>query len=249
MDNLIKQNLLKTAKTLFGYFNLEGDSDLFLAELERDQDFLKAIEFKVANVPEFKTKHFSSIYQLGKAYKIIQYLIVRSIQPNFSVETGVLHGLSTSFLLKAIKENKKGQLVSIDKPASLDWKDRPVSESGKIDNDNLPLGFKPGWVIPDLLRCNWDLKLGLSSKLLPLIFKKKKCDYFVHDSEHTYTNMLFELNIAWKNLAPGGIIVCDNVDWSNAFSDFCSENCLKPILISEEGLLAQTNLRFGIVKK
>jgi hypothetical protein len=246
---MIKKNISKTLKELFIRFDLEGDPDLYLNELESDRHFLDSIETVVAPVPEFITKHFTSIFQLGGAYKTIQYVLVRILKPEILVETGVLHGLSSAFILSAIKKNKAGRLISIDKPAYKQWRDRPLSDLGKVDSDSLPENKESGWAIPEYLRCNWELRLGVSLEELPVLFEDMRCNYFVHDSEHTYENMMFELNTAWQNIAFDGIIVCDNVDWSSAFSDFCKQNKIDSVSVSEEGNIDQGTTRFGIIRK
>lgn len=204
---MIKENLIKTLNELFTRLGIKENPETYLNELEGDSEFMLSIESKIKDVPEFKTKHFESVYHLGRAYKIIQYVMIRVKKPGLCIETGVLHGLSTSFILNAIAKNKKGILISIDKPAHQEWKDRAVSETGQVDSDNLPQSADPGWAIPDFLRKNWKLELGISSDLLPIIFENEQCDYFVHDSEHTYKNMMFELESAWQNINPKGIIV------------------------------------------
>jgi len=246
---MIKHNLQQSLREIFAYFHIGHTPDQYLDELEADTDFLSAIEARVANVPEFRTKRFESIYQLGKAFKIVQYALVRALRPQCCVETGVLHGLSTSFILNALSKNGGGQLISIDRPAHETWTDRAVSESGMVDTDNLPRHSNlPGWVIPDPLRPYWTLELGLSSELLPLVLDRHTCDYFVHDSEHTYANMTFELELAWEKFHGPGAIVCDNIDWSAAFQDFADKHHLRPLFITEEGEISVKNQRFGLVR-
>jgi hypothetical protein len=46
-------------------------------------------------------------------------------------------------------------------------------------------------------------------------------DFFIHDSLHTFRNILFELNAAWKALNPGGVVVADDIEETDAFVEFC----------------------------
>jgi len=246
---MLKENLLKTAEVIFAKYHLAGDPHDFMGELEADKEFLGAIEAKIAPVPEFMTKRFESILQLGAAFKTVQYLLLRATAPLRVVETGVLHGLSSAFLLNALDRNQRGELISIDLPADPAWADRAVSESGYVDSDDLPLGHGPGWAVPDALRKRWSLQLGAARQLLPEILAVSPCDYFVHDSEHTYEHMSFELDLAWNHLAGGTFIVCDNIDWCEAFADFCRFRKVDPVLVSGDGIEDPVNARFGIVCK
>jgi cephalosporin hydroxylase len=64
------------------------------------------------------------------------------------------------------------------------------------------------------------------------IFKKitlnipKRKTMFFHDSDHTYENMHFEFIWAW-NILGVEILVSDDIDLNNAYSNFCSENSLR----------------------
>ena len=111
--------------------------------------------------------------------------------------------------------------------------------------DTLPPGKQPGWVIAPSSRKNWDLRLGKSTEhLTKEVLGTTAVQYFLHDSDHTYENMSFELSKAWKYLQSGGVLVCDNIYTNSAFSDFCAEKKTTPLLFPE----ASKN-RFGIVVK
>jgi hypothetical protein len=45
-------------------------------------------------------------------------------------------------------------------------------------------------------------------------------DIFIHDSEHSYENMMFEYITAWHYLKEGGILLSDDTNLNKAFSDF-----------------------------
>ena len=48
--------------------------------------------------------------------EIILYLLVRKYRPSLVVETGVAQGVSSRFILEALKDNGEGKLISIDLP-------------------------------------------------------------------------------------------------------------------------------------
>jgi len=72
------------------------------------------------------------------------------------------------------------------------------------------------------------LILGKSSeKLAPLLKKVAEIDIFLHDSEHSYQNMLWEFQTAWLYLKAGGLLLSHNIDTNDAFSGFCQGHGLK----------------------
>ncbi len=144
------------------------------------------------------------------------YAICRRQKPDIAVETGVAAGVSSSYILCALEQNERGQLYSIDLPW---WQ-----------------GFQSGWMIPDYLRHRWHLILGRSSeKLVPLLEKVAEIDIFLHDSEHSYLNMLWEYQIAWTYLKAGGLLLSHNIDTNNAFPDFCQHHGIKGYSLTNMG--------------
>lgn len=131
------------------------------------------------------------------------YVLIRSMKPDIVVETGVSSGESSTFILQAMEDNKKGKLYSIDLPPESDQQDRMII---------FPPGKTSGWVIPDDLRHRWELNLGTSQKLLlPLLQKLKSIDIFFHDSLHTYDHMMFEYETSWDFIRNGGILISDDI--------------------------------------
>jgi cephalosporin hydroxylase len=216
-----------------------------LDELICDQDFLKTIEKAVGPVASWKTKSFESIFDL-RLYRIVLYVLVRALKPVVAVETGVLHGLTTIFLLQALRRNGSGQLISVDMPS--------YPQSGPANEDGyrgvLPVNKEPGWIVPRDTYHNWQLRIGVSQDILPkLASENLEIDFFCHDSEHTFRTMWFELDWAWKHLKAGGVIVCDNIEASTAFVDFARRVARPPLLFpgSDANVLEQP--RFGVLVK
>ena len=156
------------------------------------------------------------------------YALVRILKPEIVVETGVACGLSSAFILCALEKNKNGKLYSIDLPY-VEGEDIPVDY---FDKDGLmswciPKNKEVGWIIPPDLRSRWNLIIGSSSeKLPPLLEKLKEIDIFLHDSEHSYKNMMTEYRTAYPFLKRGGILLSHDIDYNASFYDFCrSEDC------------------------
>lgn len=143
-------------------------------------------------------------YSTGRPLAQCAYLICRALQPSSVVETGVAYGMSTSYLLQALEANGHGRLASIDLP---------------------PLGDEEGrWVgalVPRELAGRWTLHRGASRALLPGILQASgTIDMFIHDSLHTYRTMLWEFELAWRYLAPGGVLLADDIGFNQAFERF-----------------------------
>lgn len=162
------------------------------------------------------------------------YVLVRATKPDVAVETGVGSGISTSYILKALDRNGAGTLHSIDFPMR-----NPrgyVYKDGTRDPFALPPGKEPGWIIPSTLRDRWVLHMGKSEDVLPGILDElRPIDFFFHDSEHSYENMMFEFREAWKALDFSGILFSDDIHWNNAFRDFSRSVGRGPALLFYRG--------------
>ena len=153
------------------------------------------------------------------------YSLCRIMNPRIVVETGVASGLSSAYILKALEDNGTGRLISIDMP---NFEQKLIQESNeystKSPEGNIPQGKNLGWLVPNDLRNRWTLKIGLVKNILvPILDELGKIDIFFHDSEHTYENMMYEFRNAWSHIRKGGLLLSDDVDWNNSFSDFARE--------------------------
>jgi len=228
---------------------LETDLDTNIINELENSILVKGIELNVSNVNDFKTKSWNHILELG-LYRAICYFLTRLIKPNFFIETGVLHGLTSSFILEALAKNERGKLLSIDYPSY--FNQVPTNQDGHYDS--LPKDKEPGWLIPENLVENWEILLGKSSEILPKVLRKKeKIDIFLHDSEHTYDTMFLEFNLVWPRLRKGGLLIADNIIDNTAFFDFCNKVSTSPLIYSDLYYHIDTSLplpiRFGIIQK
>ncbi len=182
------------------------------------EELLREIEQAVAPVSSWKTKHFNSIFEM-RLYRIVLYAVLRATKPKVAIETGVLHGLTSAFLLRALERNGHGRLISIDLP-SYPTAAMPANNDGYVGF--LPHGKEAGWIVSQKRHGKrWDLRLDASTKILPnLGAEADELGFFLHDSEHTFDTMWFELEWAWDRLTDGGVLVCDNIEASTAFVEF-----------------------------
>jgi predicted O-methyltransferase YrrM len=131
------------------------------------------------------------------------YMACRMLQPEIVIETGTAYGITSAFLLSALRENGGGRLISIDLPPMGRDADRFV-----------------GHFIPEDLRSSWQLIRGSSSQHLSgLLTRTGHVNMFVHDSLHTYRNMIREFDSVCAHLSRPGIVVADDIDGNSAFAE------------------------------
>ena len=174
--------------------------------------------------PKLSRYHFTQLYAL-----------CRYLQPDVVVETGVGLGTSSLFILQALEDNGRGRLYSIDEP----YAEYP-SDAGILINESAYCahGDQPGMLVPMELRDRWRLLLGKSHVLLPqLCHELGQLDFFFHDSEHTYHNMLQEYTIVWPYIRAQGILGSHDIEWNTAFQDFAEVISLQPIVSHNVGLI------------
>ena len=165
--------------------------------------------------------------------------LTRHLRPQNVVETGVAHGVTSRFILEALKRNGYGHLWSIDlPPLERSWRQEVGAAVGHDHSDR------------------WTYIKGSSRRRLPgLLDNLGQIDLFIHDSLHSERNVRFELDRAWPTLGPKGALVVDDVDANWAFRSFtetvphqvsltCTAEPLRPDLrrFNKKGL-------FGIILK
>jgi predicted O-methyltransferase YrrM len=216
-----------------------------LTELLADDELLNMVESAVAPIENWRTKQFDNVFDF-RLYRILLYIAVRTGKPKIAIETGVLHGMTTLFLLRAMEKTGRGRLISIDLPS--------YEDGGPSNKDGyyaiLPRGKQPGWTVPAGRYPNWDLKLESSRDVLPRLSSEVGgIDFFLHDSEHTFSTMWFELDWAWEHLNPGGQLFCDNIEASTAFQDFAKRVGRSPLYFPAPDNNIHEAPRFGVIFK
>ena len=136
------------------------------------------------------------------------WCLVHHLKAAKVVETGVGHGLTTRIVLEALaRTGTGGRLWSIDFPPPLhpEWH------------------WEIGIAVGAADRGNWSYVKGLSRTRLPALLRQTgPIDLFIHDSNHSEDNVLFEMREAWAALRTGGAMVIDDIDVNNGFHRFCS---------------------------
>jgi predicted O-methyltransferase YrrM len=150
----------------------------------------------------------------------IVWCIVRHLRPERIVETGVARGITSRILLESLERNGVGHLWSVDLPMlRTPWHDHTAA------------------AVPASLHGRWTYVRGSSRRrLAPLLAELGEIDLFVHDSAHTYANMRFEFETAWRALRPGGVLVSHDIAANPAFSDFTAAVEAEPLVGRNRGL-------------
>ncbi len=181
-----------------------------------------------------------SLGAIGYTEGTYLYALLRSVRPKVVVETGVANGFSTAFSLLALQSNGTGHLHSIDLPREVGREyDSGTFYEGE-GRAGIPPGSEPGWLIPQALKERWTLILGRSQdELPPLLERLGAVDIFMHDSEHSFDCMWFEFNAAWPALRPGGLLLSDDVNSTEAFSRFAAQEGRDPVRLAHGMALLQ----------
>lgn len=196
-------------------------------EIEYDIEFMGEIRNHLSARTQYipRTVDFMIFATYGSMFfnEVSLYVIVRALQPEIVVETGGTPGKSSAFILRAMDRNGAGKLYTIDLPP-------PASKSSRLQADEYvhavrPAGAESGWIIPDALRARHRLLLGPSREQLPpLLSDLSKIDIFLHDSDHSYENMIWEFETALKAMPKSGLLLSDDVLDNSSFFDFCKQS-------------------------
>lgn len=137
----------------------------------------------------------------------VLYVLARLLKPRVVLETGVANGMSSTFLLQALVDNGSGVLHSVEYPPF-----------GKFHDPRV------GALVPEGLRGPWTVHRGKVSRVFPrLVPALGEVDLFMHDSEHTYENMSYEMRTVWPRISQRGILASDDIIGNNAYLEFCEE--------------------------
>jgi len=163
---------------------------------------------------EFETRRSALVVPYDRFHDIecesmlLCYTLVRTLQPETIVETGVGNGASTFFFLRALSANGSGVLHSFD------------------ISDNV------GGYLTNADRRTWDLQV--LSRRAPLrdlarrLSRLSPVDLFIHDSHHRYRHMCREFELAAAVVRQHGVVLCDDAESTFAFDEFCSRRGLEP---------------------
>ena len=128
------------------------------------------------------------------------YALTRWQRPALVIESGGFVGMSSAFILKALRDEG----LTTARLYSIEWSQN----------------CEQGVLIPDELRPQF---VALHGKVEDLVRGEKlpsSIDMFLHDSSHRYRHMLWEFRQFWPRLREGGLLVSHDVHLSAAFPEF-----------------------------
>lgn len=174
-----------------------------------------------------------SLGAIGYTECLYLYALMRSLRPQLAVETGVANGFSTAFSLLALQANGEGALYSIDLPREVGREYPPGAFYAGKGRAGIPPGAAPGWLVPEALKDRWTLIVGRSQEELPSLLERLgTIDFFMHDSEHSFDCMWFEFTHAWPALRPGGVLLSDDINATEAFFGFAGQEGREPVRLA-----------------
>lgn len=144
---------------------------------------------------------FPLAYNAAPSLAQLCYALCRVLRPAAVLETGVAYGVTSAFIAKALALNGEGELHSVDRAPV-----RPHVE-GYI-----------GALVPDELRSPWTLHRGTSRRLLPRLLPRiEGLSLFIHDSQHIYRNVSWELRTVTPHLIRPAAVLVDDASGNRAF--------------------------------
>ncbi|MDG4820625.1 class I SAM-dependent methyltransferase [Asanoa sp. WMMD1127] len=166
----------------------------YFAEIDGDQALRGHIESATAT----SARRGLADKQVRYARRIGWYAIVRAKRPTHIVETGVDKGLGTCVLAAALLRNTAegapGRVTSLDINPEAGYLARTAPWSEVVD-----------------------LVIGDSIESIGAL--DRKVDMFLHDSDHSVAHERREFEAVEAKLAPGGLLLTDNVTVTNVLAE------------------------------
>jgi hypothetical protein len=128
-------------------------------------------------------------------HHLAAYAIVRATKPAMAVETGILDGLGSRTILRALERNGgEGRLWSFDiMPGA-------------------------GTLVPGRLRGRWTPLYESTRSGLPWLLAERRLDFFVHDSLPEAEHQRFELETALAHAERGAVVMTVH-GWTGVLKD------------------------------
>jgi len=135
------------------------------------------------------------------------YALGRLLRPRHVVEVGVSSGVSSAYLLEALRANGRGTLHSVDLPKR-PGRSAPARGSASW---SIPAGRGSGWAVPSRLRGRWDLRLGDKAEVVPLLAEElRRIDLVVYDVPHNEADLDREFARLDPRVPAGAVVIVDH---------------------------------------
>lgn len=153
---------------------------------------------------------------ISEAQGQILYGAVRALRPSHVIETGVAEGVSTSYIGAALVENGTGVIHSLELPPDHVPNKTALEDGGVYAWQRKGVAFLVPTEIRAALGNRWDIRLGDVRETLPkLLTELDWVGLFFHDDLHLPKHMLWEYELVWPRVPPGGLLLSDdaNAGW------------------------------------
>jgi|LakMenEpi03Aug12_release.lakeMendotaPanAssembly.Ray.scaffolds.fasta_scaffold16522_5 predicted O-methyltransferase YrrM len=191
----------RSANNLNHPFILPDNCAIFESQTEFPESVLEEFDDAQTEIKRYFSLDGTADFEFSR----LIYCLIRLHTPTTVVETGVWHGVSSFFILKALNRNNHGNLYSVDLP--------PFRKKFQVEI---------GSAVPKEIRDRWNLTISPSIEYLNSF--DIPIDIFIHDSEHTYHNMMSEYKSAWPKIKNNGLIISDDIHTNSAFFEFASNH-------------------------
>jgi hypothetical protein len=173
---------------------------------EENQRARDDLEFKIQIEKILASGGRSNYIQICAPFEL--YALTRICKPKHIVEVGVSAGISSAYFLRALEINGRGTLHSIDFPEK-ESRGEAVPRWGSWA---LPFGKDPGWAVPEYLKNkNWDLRIGKSSDVLPILLREiPRVDLFLYDIPYEIEEAKSDFKAVDGKMRKGSITLADN---------------------------------------
>jgi hypothetical protein len=133
------------------------------------------------------------------------YAVVRTLRPEMAVETGILDGLGSRTMLRALQRNAE------------DGRD------GRLWSFDIMPGA--GALVPDRLAGRWTPLYEPTEEGLPGLLEGRSLDFFIHDSLPEAEHQRRELVTALDSARPGAVVMTVH-GWSGVLQELAAERGL-----------------------
>jgi predicted O-methyltransferase YrrM len=179
--------------------------------------FFEDVEKLIADPGQFynpklqQSQFYPGFYDSNPKTLLLIDRLIANNRPMTVVETGIANGISTRAILNSFSMNSLefSALYSFDI-------DRRVAVPEFLENKQF----------------NFRL-INKTNTFSSMISQITNIDFFYHDSDHSYMNQMMEYQNVWPKLTKNGILMSDDINWSNAFLDFCIKVDRKPYILCD----------------
>jgi predicted O-methyltransferase YrrM len=215
----------------------EDREDVFSSHLNITPDKISSLltKFRESSfqdrVDRCKVETKTKPYELGgmRTGGETAYLATRLIEPEAVLEIGVANGVSTTYLLAAAEHGGfQPDFYGIDKPQ---FESEIIEQRGQRGIRDvggiIPDSKEAGWVAPRPLRQKYGYQyyVGDFMNILPSVLGgKPEFELIIYDASKNAKEMRFAYEQSINALAPGGVLISDDIDINSAFSDVCSQS-------------------------